>query len=75
MTVNPGSGQNVDGSSNTTVLNQDGTAGLARAYLETYQGPHGDAPEADFGGHGARGPIGDRQAGVTGDAGRARQGR
>ena len=47
MTVNPGSGQNVDGSSNTTVLNQDGTAGLARAYLETYQGPHGDAPEAD----------------------------
>ena len=47
MTVNPGSGQNVDGSSNTTVLNQDGNAGLARAYLETYQGPHGDAPEAD----------------------------
>ena len=45
--VNPGSGQNVDGSSNATVLNQDGNAGLARAYLETYQGPHGDAPEAD----------------------------
>ena len=29
MTVNPGSGQNIDGSSNTTVLNQDGAAGLA----------------------------------------------
>ncbi|WP_029114565.1 NAD-glutamate dehydrogenase [Mycobacterium sp. URHB0044] len=47
MTVNPRSGQNFDGSANTTVLSQDGTARLARAYLETYQGPHGDSPAAD----------------------------
>ncbi len=47
MTVNPRSGQNFDGSADTTVLSQDGTARLARAYLETYQGPHGDSPAAD----------------------------
>ncbi|MDT5359991.1 MAG: glutamate dehydrogenase, partial [Mycobacterium sp.] len=47
MTVNPGSGQDFDGSANTTVLRQDANTRLARAYLQTYQGPHGDAPAAD----------------------------
>src|SRR3981189_2511426 len=47
MTVNPGSGQDFDGSPNTPVLHQDANARLARAYLQTYQGPHGDAPAAD----------------------------
>jgi glutamate dehydrogenase len=49
MTVIPGSGQGYDGSADTTALNlnQDHAAGLARAYLATYQGPHGDAPAAD----------------------------
>jgi glutamate dehydrogenase len=45
--VNPGSGQDFDGSANTTVLRQDANTRLARAYLQTYQGPHGDAPAAD----------------------------
>jgi glutamate dehydrogenase len=48
MTVIPGSGQNYDRPSDTTaVLSQDTNAGFARAYLQTYQGPHGDAPAAD----------------------------
>jgi len=49
MAVIPGSGQGYDGSAETSALslNQDATAGLARAYLATYQGPHGDAPAAD----------------------------
>jgi glutamate dehydrogenase len=48
MTAIPGSGQNYDRPSDTTaVLSQDTNAGLARAYLQTYQGPHGDAPAAD----------------------------
>jgi glutamate dehydrogenase len=49
MAVFPGSGQGYDGSAETSALslNQDATAGLARAYLATYQGPHGDAPAAD----------------------------
>jgi glutamate dehydrogenase len=46
MTVNP-SGDDFDGSANTTVLHKDANAKLARAYLQTYQGPHGDAPSAD----------------------------
>jgi len=49
MTVIPGNGQGFDGPADTTVLNtgQDLTTGMARAYLLTYQGPHGDAPAAD----------------------------
>jgi glutamate dehydrogenase len=46
MTVNP-SGEDFDGSARTTVLHKDANAKLARAYLQTYQGPHGDAPSAD----------------------------
>ncbi len=46
MTVNP-SGEDFNGSANTTVLHKDANAKLARAYLQTYQGPHGDAPSAD----------------------------
>jgi glutamate dehydrogenase len=46
MTVNP-SGEDFDGSASTTVLRKDANAKLARAYLQTYQGPHGDAPSAD----------------------------
>ncbi|KAA0083330.1 NAD-glutamate dehydrogenase [Mycolicibacterium sp. P9-64] len=46
MTVNP-SGEEFDGSASTTVLHKDANAKLARAYLQTYQGPHGDAPSAD----------------------------
>ncbi|MCU1694956.1 MAG: NAD-specific glutamate dehydrogenase [Mycobacterium sp.] len=46
MTVNP-SGDDFDGSARTTVLHKDANAKLARAYLQTYQGPHGDAPSAD----------------------------
>ncbi len=48
MTVNPGGGQGVDGSAEpTTVLQQEPNAQLARAYLQTHRGPHGDAPAAD----------------------------
>ncbi|WP_413467701.1 NAD-glutamate dehydrogenase [Mycobacterium sp. RTGN3] len=49
MTVIPGNGQGFDRTAETTVLNtsQDVTTGMARAYLLTYQGPHGDAPAAD----------------------------
>jgi glutamate dehydrogenase len=49
MTVIPGNGQGFDRRAETTVLNtsQDVTTGMARAYLLTYQGPHGDAPAAD----------------------------
>jgi glutamate dehydrogenase len=43
MTVNPGTGTGVDGSS----LSKDTIDKLARAYLATYRGPHGDAPGAD----------------------------
>src|SRR5882757_8692327 len=46
MTVNP-SGEDFDGSASTTVLHKDANAKLARAYLQTYQGPLGDAPSAD----------------------------
>ena len=50
-TVNPGSPgrQPSDGSAETVVINKGLTGGLARAYLATHQGPHGDAPAADTG--------------------------
>lgn len=48
MTVNPGSGGDFGGSAEaTTVLHQDPNLKLARAYLQTHQGPHGDAPAPD----------------------------
>ena len=52
MTVNPNSGQGqpFEGAAETTVLKRppaDANARLVRAYLQTYQGPHGDAPAAD----------------------------
>jgi len=47
MSVIPGSDQGFDGSADTTSISPGGAnAGLARAYLQTYQGPH-DAPAAD----------------------------
>src|SRR5258705_822004 len=47
MTVNPGSGKGVDGSTDSSPLSQGTIARLARAYMATYRGPHGDAPGAD----------------------------
>jgi len=49
MTVIPGNGQGFDGPADTRLMNpgRDVNAGLGRAYLATYHGPHGDAPEAD----------------------------
>ena len=47
MTVNPGFGTGVDGSTQLPPLSQDTLARLARAYMATYRGPHGDAPGAD----------------------------
>ena len=50
MTVIPGSGQGFDGSAETTVIKlnrDDATVGMARAYLMSYHGPHGDSPAAD----------------------------
>jgi glutamate dehydrogenase len=47
MMVNPGSGTGVDGSTDSPPLSQDTIARLARAYMATYRGPHGDAPGAD----------------------------
>jgi glutamate dehydrogenase len=47
MTVNPGTGAGVDGSADSPPLSQDTIARLARAYMATYRGPHGDAPGAD----------------------------
>ncbi|MDT5054343.1 MAG: glutamate dehydrogenase, partial [Mycobacterium sp.] len=47
MTVNPGTGTGVDGSTDSPPLSQDTIATLARAYIATYHGPHGDAPGAD----------------------------
>ncbi|BBY30868.1 NAD-glutamate dehydrogenase [Mycolicibacterium sediminis] len=41
-------GRDFDGSGEaTTVLKKDPVTSLARAYLQTHQGPHGDAPAAD----------------------------
>ena len=48
MTVNPGTGtgdRRIDRLS--PPLSQDAIARLARAYMATYRGPHGDAPGAD----------------------------
>jgi glutamate dehydrogenase len=47
MTVNPGTGTGVGGSTASPRLSQDTIARLARAYMATYRGPHGDAPGAD----------------------------
>src|SRR4051794_39386434 len=47
MEVNPGTGTGVDGSTDPPRLSQDTIARLARAYMATYHGPHGDAPGAD----------------------------
>jgi glutamate dehydrogenase len=47
MTVNRGTGRGVGGRTDSTPLTQDTTARLARAYMATYRGPHGDAPGAD----------------------------
>src|SRR3954447_143527 len=47
MVVNPGSGTGVGGSTHSPPLSQDTMARLARAYMATYRGPHGDAPGAD----------------------------
>ena len=47
MTVNPGTGTGVDGSTDSPPLSRDTVAKLARAYIATYHGPHGDAPGAD----------------------------
>ena len=47
MTVNPGTGAGVDGSADSPPLSQNTIARLARAYMATYHGPHGDAPGAD----------------------------
>ncbi|MDT5316850.1 MAG: glutamate dehydrogenase [Mycobacterium sp.] len=48
-TVNPGFAgqQRGDESAETTVIDTSLTSGLAKAYLATHQGPHGDAPAAD----------------------------
>ena len=59
MTVNPGTGTGVDGSTDSPPLSQDTIARLARAYMATYRGPHGDAPGADSA---VTGPV-DRTAG------------
>jgi len=47
MEVNPGTGTGVGGSTASPPLSQDTAARLARAYMATYRGPHGDAPGAD----------------------------
>jgi glutamate dehydrogenase len=47
MEVNPGTGTGVGGSTASPPLSQDTIARLARAYMATYHGPHGDAPGAD----------------------------
>ena len=47
MTVNPGAGTGVDGSTESPSLSRHTIARLARAYVATYRGPHGDAPGAD----------------------------
>src|SRR5260370_23374224 len=47
MAVNPERGRGVDGSTDSPPLSQDTIARLARAYMATYRGPHGDAPGAD----------------------------
>ena len=46
MTVNPGT-TGIGGSTESPPLSQETIARLARAYMATYRGPHGDAPGAD----------------------------
>ncbi len=58
MTVNPGTGTGVGGSTESPPLSQDTIARLARAYMATYRGPHGDAPGADSAVTGAGRPDG-----------------
>ena len=72
MTVNPGTGTGVDGSTDRRVLSQDAIARLARAYIATYHGPARRRARRRLGGHGAGGPGGGGQAGVAGHAGRPR---
>src|SRR4029079_19345370 len=59
MTINPGTGTGVGRSTDSPPLSQDTIARLARAYMATYRGPHGDAPGADSA---VTGPV-DRTAG------------
>jgi glutamate dehydrogenase len=47
MAVNPEAGRGVDDSTDSPPLSQETIARLARAYMATYRGPHGDAPGAD----------------------------
>ena len=47
MTVIPGSGHGDQAETTVLRLNEDPNSGMARAYVSTYQGPHGDAPAAD----------------------------
>ena len=47
MAVNRQTGRSVDGTTDSPPLGQDTIARLARAYMATYRGPHGDAPGAD----------------------------
>src|SRR4051812_20685878 len=47
MTVNPGTGTGVGGPTDSPPLSQDSIARIARAFMATYRGPHGDAPGAD----------------------------
>jgi glutamate dehydrogenase len=47
MAVNPETGRGVDSPTDSPPLSQDTIARLARAYMATYRGPHGDAPGAD----------------------------
>ena len=47
MMVNPGTGTGVGGTTESPPPSKDTVARLARAYMATYHGPHGDAPGAD----------------------------
>ncbi|WP_099021727.1 NAD-glutamate dehydrogenase [Mycolicibacterium palauense] len=47
MTVNPGTTANPDVLADWSTLDPDLAAAVRTAYLETYRGPHGDAPETD----------------------------
>ena len=46
MTVNPGS-TSIDGTVEWAKLTPDGAAAVRSAYLGTFRGPHGDAPQTD----------------------------
>src|SRR6476619_3946540 len=47
MMVDPGTGTGVGGTTESPPPSKDTVARLARAYMATYHGPHGDAPGAD----------------------------